>query len=94
MPHPGVTRFLGGPPLSVAVKLILLCVLVGFVLHSLKLHPWDVWRWLSDLVVQIWNMGWDAVVSLGRYFVIGAIIVLPIWLLMRLAKSRNTGRTP
>ena len=84
-----VTRFLGGPPLSVAIRIILLCVLVGFVLHALGLDPWNVWRTLSDLVTHIWNMGWDAVVWVGRYFLIGAVIVLPIWLLMRLAKSRT-----
>ena len=94
MPNPVVTRFLGGPPLSVAVKLILLCVLVGFVLHALRFDPWDLWRSLSDLVTGIWNMGWGAVTWAWRYFLLGAIIVLPIWLLMRVARSRNTGRTP
>jgi len=36
-------------------------------------------------------MGFDAVLWLWRYFLLGAVIVIPIWLIMRLmnaAKSR------
>jgi hypothetical protein len=32
-------------------------------------------------------MGFDAVRWLWRYFLLGAVIVLPIWLLARLAKA-------
>jgi hypothetical protein len=32
-------------------------------------------------------MGFDAVVWVWRYFLLGAVIVVPIWLLLRLARS-------
>jgi hypothetical protein len=82
-----VTRFLGGPPLSVAVKLILLCVLVGVILSVLGFDPWNIWRSLESLVRAIWDMGFDAIWSLWRYFLLGAVIVIPVWLIMRLAKG-------
>jgi hypothetical protein len=82
-----VNRFFGGPPLSVALKIILLSVVVGVILSALGLDPRDIWQSLVDLVRHIWNMGWDAVIWLWRYFLLGAVIVVPIWLVVRLLKA-------
>jgi hypothetical protein len=80
-------KFLGGPPLSVAIRLILLCVLVGFILTAMGVDPWNIWRSLQDLFRAIWERGFDALWWVWRYFLVGAIIVIPIWLVMRLARS-------
>lgn len=69
-----VHRFFGGPPLSVAVRIILLSVLVGVILSALGLDPRDIWRSLERIVRSIWDMGWDALVWLWRYFLLGAVI--------------------
>ena len=82
-----VNRFFGGPPLSVALKIILLSVVVGVILSALGLDPRDIWQSLVDLVRHIWNMGWDAVLWLWRYFLLGAVIVVPIWVVVRLLKA-------
>ena len=37
-----LTRFLGGPPLAVLVKLVLLSILIGVVLSALGLDPWNI----------------------------------------------------
>jgi uncharacterized protein DUF6460 len=82
-----VNRFFGGPPISVAVRIILLSILVGVILSAIGLDPRDIWRSVERLVRSVWDMGWDAVVWVWRYFLLGAVIVVPIWLLVRLAKS-------
>jgi hypothetical protein len=81
-----VNRFFGGSPLSVLVRLILLSILVGVILSAIGLDPFDIWRSLERLVRSIWNMGWDAVDWAWRYFLLGAVIVVPIWIVVRLAK--------
>jgi hypothetical protein len=86
-----VNRFFGGPPLSVAIRIILLSVLVGVILSAIGLDPRDIWRSIERLVRSIWDMGFDAFVWLWRYFLLGAVIVIPIWLVVRLAKG---GRGP
>ena len=58
-----LTRFFGGPPVSVIFRLI------------------------EDLVRAIWDMGFDALVWLWRYFLLGAVIVVPIWLIVRLMRA-------
>ena len=37
-----VTRFLGGSPLAVLGRLILLSILIGFVLHAFGLNPYNI----------------------------------------------------
>ena len=32
-------------------------------------------------------MGWDAVAWVWRYFLLGAVLVIPIWLIARLVKT-------
>jgi uncharacterized protein DUF6460 len=82
-----INQFFGGPPLSVAVRLVLLSILVGVILSALGLDPLNIWRSLQNLLRQIWEMGFDAIWWLWRYFVLGAVLVLPIWLVVRLAKA-------
>jgi hypothetical protein len=87
MTNDNVSRFLGGPPLAVLGKLIVLSVLVGVVLAALGLDPWNIFESLQRIVRWVWDLGFDAVVRLWRYFLLGAAIVVPIWLIMRLAKA-------
>jgi apolipoprotein N-acyltransferase len=82
-----VNRFFGGSPLSVLVRLILLSIVVGVILSALGFDPFDIWRSFERLVRSIWNMGWDAIDWAWRYFLLGAVIVVPIWLVVRLAKG-------
>jgi hypothetical protein len=79
-----VTRFFGGPPLSVIFRLVLLSILIGVILEALGLDPWNVIDSLRSLILRIWDMGFDAVRWLWRYLLLGAALVVPIWLIMRL----------
>jgi hypothetical protein len=79
-----VNRFLGGSPLAVLAKLILLSILIGVVLSALGLDPRDIFQSLRRFIQNIWDMGFDAVKWLWQYFLLGAVIVIPIWLLMRI----------
>jgi hypothetical protein len=82
-----VTRFFGGPPLSVIFRLVLLSVLVGVILEALGFDPWNILDSLQRLVRHIWDMGFDAVRFLWRYLLLGAVIVVPIWLVLRVARA-------
>ena len=82
-----IHRFFGGPPLSVIFRLVLLSILVGVILKVLGLDPFNIIRSIEDLVRYVWNMGFDALVWLWRYFLLGAVIVVPIWLIVRLIRA-------
>ena len=82
-----VSRFFGGPPVWVALRLVLLSVLVGVILSALGLDPLNIWRSLERLVRAVWDMGFDAVRWLWGYFLLGAVLVVPIWFIVRLSRS-------
>ena len=81
------TRIFGGSPLAVIARLILVCILVGVILSVLGLDPFDIIHSVERLVRTIWNMGFDAVRWLWRYFLLGAVIVIPIWIVVRLLNA-------
>src|ERR1700722_18721548 len=84
LPADGLYRFLGGSPLSVAFRLILLSILVGVVLAAIGFDPWNILNSIRLLFRRLWDLGFDAVNWVWRYFLLGAVIVIPIWLLSRL----------
>jgi hypothetical protein len=86
-----LARFLGGPPLSVVFRLILLSILIGVILEVMGLDPLHIIDSVRILVLRIWDMGFDAIRWLWRYLLLGAVIVVPVWLIVRLmhmAKGR------
>ena len=83
----GLSRFLGGTPLSVAVRLALLSILVGVVLSAIGFDPWNIIESIRRLFLSIWNLGFDAVNWVWRYFLLGAVIVIPVWLITRVMNA-------
>ena len=81
-----VSRFFGGPPLSVIFRLILLSILIGVILQVLGIDPWNIFESLRRLVLHVWDMGFDALRWLWRYLLLGAVVVVPIWLIVRLMR--------
>ena len=43
----------------------------------------------NRLIRDIWNMGFDAVRWLWHYFLLGAVLVIPIWFITRLLKAQG-----
>jgi hypothetical protein len=87
MPKPAVSHFLGGPPFAVFIRLVLLCVLVGVILHALGFDPGNIIDSIRRMVQAVWDMGFDAVRWAWRYFLLGAIVVIPIWLIVRFTRA-------
>ena len=82
-----VTRIFGGSPLAVLGRLILVSILVGVVLSALGLDPFDIVRSIERLIRSIWDMGFEAFRWLWRYLLLGAVIVVPIWIVLRLVNA-------
>ena len=64
--------------------MILLSILVGVVLAAIGFDPWNIIHSIRMLFQRLWDLGFDAVNWLWRYFLLGAVIVIPVWLLSRL----------
>ena len=79
-------RFFGGNPGLVLLRLVILSLIVGVVLAALGFSPYDILQNLQDLAYRIYDMGFAAVEKAFRYFLLGAVIVFPIWIVMRVFK--------
>ena len=87
MASENVNRFFGGEPLSVFFRLVLLSILIGVVLSAFGLDPLNIIESVRLLFVRIWDMGFDAIAWVWRYFLLGAVIVIPIWLIVRVINA-------
>lgn len=83
----GLSRFLGGSPIAVFGRLVLLSILVGVVLAAIGFDPWNIVTSIRRLFQWIYDFGYDAINGLWRYFLLGAVIVVPIWFISRLFAS-------
>lgn len=76
-------RFLGGSPIAVLVKLIVLSVVVGAVMAIFGLTPeLLLWR-LIDAVHALYLLGLETFHDFGRWILAGAVVVVPLWLISR-----------
>lgn len=87
----GLQRFMGGSPGQVLLRLIVISLIVGIVLSALGISPYDIINQARALVLRVWNMGFGAIDWIWRYFLLGAVIVVPIWLIVRLLKLGRGG---
>ena len=86
MESPTVYRFFGGSPGRVLVQLVVISFVVGIVLNAVGVSPYDIVNGLKDLAFRIYSMGFGTIEWAFRYFLLGAVIVFPVWLLMRLLR--------
>jgi len=81
-----ISRFLGGSPISVAIRLILLSVLVGFILSWLRWDPYDMLDWAMRTLDWVWRSLFGSMERAVYYFLLGAAVVVPIFIVSRLLK--------
>ncbi len=79
-------QFFGGNPVGVIIRLALLSIVVGIVMSVLGITPGNVFYHIDMLVRRIYEMGFSSVEWLLEYFLLGAVIVFPIWLIARVIR--------
>jgi Domain of unknown function (DUF6460) len=84
-------RFFGGNPGLVLVRLAILSLVVGVLLAALGFSPFDILESIRELIGRIYDLGWTAIEKAGRYFLLGAVIVFPVWFIARLLKMLGRG---
>ena len=76
-------RFFGGSPFFVILKLVTASLIIGVVLSFFGFDPNNLYHAIIRLGDWISSLGFDAVKRAGRFIILGALIVLPLWLLVR-----------
>jgi Family of unknown function (DUF6460) len=81
-----IHRFLGGSPSSVIIRLIVISLIVGAAMVFFDLTPRDVVDSLRRLIESILGSGLESLRTILVYIAYGAIIVVPIFLVVRLIR--------
>jgi len=89
MSSPMLTNFLGGSPASVALRLVVVSFIVGMILVTFGFEPADIIDSFMRLVHRLVQFGLTDVRQVGRILATGALVVLPVWLVLRLLDSRR-----
>ncbi len=84
-----LNRFLGDTPFRVFLKLAIISIVVGVVMRSFGWSALDVVNAIRRFIARVWNMGFDAIGQFADYFILGAAIVIPAFLLLRLFAMRK-----
>jgi hypothetical protein len=79
-----VGRFLGGSPLTVAVRLIVVSFVVGILLETFGFDPATLLTEVVRGARRIVELGFSDMRQVGRILLTGAMVVVPVWLVLRL----------
>ncbi|MDQ0456904.1 DUF6460 domain-containing protein [Rhizobium paknamense] len=85
----GVNRFLGDSLGRTILKLIVVSVIVGFVMNIFGIYPVDIIAGVRHFFLDIWYRGFSALGRLGDYLLLGASIVIPAFIVIRLLSLRK-----
>ena len=80
--------------ISTIVKLAIVSLLVGFALVFFGIEPADLVKSLGSTVVKLYELVLSFMRASMKYVLIGAVVVVPIWLLfylIGLAKRKKSG---
>ena len=82
----------GGNPLAVILRLVVISIVVGIVLSALGITPQNFFSHLNILARRIYDLGFASIDWLLQYLVVGAMVVVPIWLISRfMGVARRSG---
>lgn len=80
----GVARFVGGSPMAVLLRLVVVSFVVGFILETLGLDPASLLSEAERALRHIVEYGLTDVRDFGRILLTGAMVVVPVWIVLRL----------
>ena len=84
-----MNSFLGGSVPTVAVRLLIVSFVVGLLLAMFGFDPETIYARFVQLVRHILEFGLTDLRHVGRILLTGAMVVVPIWFIMRLMDARR-----
>jgi hypothetical protein len=78
-----------GAALSTILQLVVWSIVVGVALSALGITPFNFVERIGIILTRIYDLGFGALHWAFQYFLLGAIIVVPIWAIMRAMRGRG-----
>ena len=84
-----LSNFLGDSPMRVVIKLAVFSVIAGVIMSALNWSPRTIYKGIVRFFTRIWDLGFEALYGSFEYFFLGAAVVVPAFLLIRLLSLRS-----
>jgi len=84
-----LARFLGGSPIAVLARLLVVSFIVGFLLVMWGIEPGDILGSAIQAFRRFASLALADFHQFGRFLLTGAMVVAPIWLVLRLLDARR-----
>ena len=81
--------FLGGSLPAVAVRLLVVSFVVGLLLAMFGFDPETIYERAAQAVRHIVEFGLTDMRHFGRILLTGAMVVVPVWFILRLMDARR-----
>jgi hypothetical protein len=79
-------KFIGGSPLAVAARLLVISLIVGMILYIAGFNAEELLNAIPRLINAIYDLGYKWIDVVVQWLVLGAIVVVPIWAIVRVMK--------
>lgn len=80
----------GGNPLGVILRLALISIVVGIVMRALGIDLRNFFQRINELLRNLYDLGFGAIEWVIEYMLLGALVVIPIWLIARLVGAARS----
>ena len=80
-------RLFGYNPRETVVRLVFLSILVGALMAIFRVTPLELYDIISNAIERLLADHFRLIRDIFRYFVYGAMIVVPNWLILRLLNA-------
>ncbi|MEM0899833.1 MAG: DUF6460 domain-containing protein [Pseudomonadota bacterium] len=84
-----VNQILGDTVGRTILKLVVVSLIVGMFMSVFGLSPLDIFSSVRDFFVRLWESGWAALGRFGDWLILGATIVIPAFILLRIMNYRS-----
>jgi len=78
---------------GIILRLLVLSLVVGVVLSALGITPANLFQSLNVLAKRLYDLGFGAIDWILQYILVGAMVVVPIWLIARLVRAVQQPKT-
>lgn len=82
-------NLLGDTVARTIIKLVVISVLVGMVMSVFGWTPVAIINGVAEFLTNIWQQGFAALGRFGDWLILGASVVIPVFIIMRLLNYRR-----
>ena len=84
-----LSGMIGGSPAAVLLRLLVVSFVAGLILVAMGFQPETLYENVLRMGRRLVEYGFSDVREIGRTLLTGAMVVIPVWIILRLINARR-----